>query len=396
MFVIEASANLTTDAVDRVRRLARKGLPVIISGSPGYYPNKSGDSKARVERAIAALRREDNVYSVKQGHVAAKLRALGLRPQIRTGNANWYSTWRRGASDAAGIDYAFLLNDGPDSSGKITIATTKKPFVLDPWTGERSEVAHYVVDYRAGTITIPLAVTANQTKLFSFENAKHDCHVVSASSDIISVKSGSKLSLHVPSSPSRGVVTLSSGKKVLPVSKATSKFTLADWSLTVSHWTAPSDLYDLQAIAVKSNTTHALNSTLPSWSEIPGLEDTSGVGYYTTTFRWSPSKSKGAYISFPPVDHALTVYINGQRIPTLDHHNPVGDITAFLRAGKNEVLAVVPSTMWNYLQTITHKLRNQGEELSLLGQFKQMLSRIDHGIRGVVEIVPFENVQVTC
>lgn len=52
--------------------------------------------------------------------------------------------------------------------------------------------------------------------------------------------------------------------------------------------------------------------------------------------------------------------------------------------------------MWNYLRTITDKLRNQGEELSLLRQFKQMLPSVDHGIRGVVEIVPFEMVQVTC
>jgi hypothetical protein len=63
---------------------------------------------------------------------------------------------------------------------------------------------------------------------------------------------------------------------------------LSNWNLTAEHSERPSDMYNASTIAQKGNTTHTL-STPTSWLKIPGLENTSGVGYYTTTFTWTPS-----------------------------------------------------------------------------------------------------------
>lgn len=391
-FVIEASQNITLDTIERVQKLAEAGLPVIIAGLPGYYPTRSTCSRSRFERALASLRKVDNVYSVAPGEVAAQLGKLDLSPRIKTAHSQWYTTWR--TDQDAGVDYALFFNDGNATSGEAVIATTKKPYLLDPWTGERSEVAHYTQDEES--VTIPLEFAKDQIKIIAFEDGDISCHVVSAPSEVAISKKASTVIVHAPASAS-GSIELSSGEKAAINSSAAEVFILSDWSLTVSHWTAPLDLYDVSTIATKHNTTHKLTSPLPSWTSVKELEDTSGVGYYNATFTWSQDDGDGAYISFPPVDHALTVYINGKRIPALDHARPVGDISPFLKVGENEVLAVVPSTMWNYLRTIMGELRSGGERSSLITRLGGRLpGRVDNGIRGVVEVTPFVAIEVGC
>jgi hypothetical protein len=392
-FIVEGSQNITVDTVERLRKLARAGLPVIISGTPGYYPVGSDCSKGRLLRELSSLREEDNVYSVDKGQVAKKLAELGLSPRIKSSDASWYTTWR--TDEATGTDYASIYNDGPASSGSATFATTKKPFSLDPWTGERTEILQYTV--ADGELTIPLAFAADQLKLLSFESGEHACHITEGDLTVLGVKSsGSSILAH---SRSQGDVKVSSGKTIHLNSTAASPFALSEWSLTVSHWERPADLYDVETIAVKHNTTHALaGSDLSSWTAIPGLEDASGVGYYSASFSWPPTgKASGAYISFPSVAHGLTVSVNGQRIPTLDYRSPVWDITPYLRQGDNEVLAVVPSTMWNYLRTIMGDLRSGGQKSSLITRLGGYLPpRVDNGIIGEVEVIPYVEAEIEC
>jgi hypothetical protein len=391
-FVVEATQNITVETVSRLRKLALAGLPVIIAGDPGYYPGGSSSHQACLQRELSALREIENVYSVGQGQVARKLNDLGLTPQIRSSNSSWYTTWR--TDGVSGSDYAFLLNDGPASSGKATFTTTKKPFLLDPWTGERTALANYVLDN--DTITISLAFALNQVKMLVFEAGEHECHLTSSPSSVLAVRSvNSSLVIH---SRSTGEVAVSSGKQHVLLSAA-DPFALSDWNLTVSHWEHPPDINDLETEAVKHNTTHYLPSPLlPSWTKIPGLEDTSGVGYYATSFLWDFSiDSSGAYISLPPVAHALIVLVNGHRIPSPDHHAPMLYATPYLRQGDNEILLIVSSTMWNYLRTIMADLRSGGQESSLITRLGGYLPpRVDNGIIGKVEVIPYVEIEVEC
>jgi hypothetical protein len=391
-FVVEATQNIILETVHRLHKLALAGLPVIIAGNPGYYPGGSSCHQACLRRELAALREVDNVYSVSQGQVARKLNDLGLTPQIRSSNSFWYTTWRTDAvSDS---DYAFLFNDRPASSGKATFATTKRPFLLDPWTGERTALADYVLDNN--TITISLAFALNQIKMLVFEVGEHECHLTSSPSSVLAVRSvNSSLVIH---SRSSGTVAVSSGKRHVLMSAANS-FALSNWTLTVSNWEHPLDIYDTETEAVKHNTTHHLVSPLlPSWTEIPGFEDTSGVGYYAASFLWNFSTdSSGAYISLPPVAHALVVLVNGHRLPSPDHRAPMLHVTPYLRQGDNEILLIVPSTMWNYLRTIMPDLRSGGQESSLITRLGgRMPSRVENGIIGQVEVVPYVEMEVAC
>ncbi|KAL3298233.1 secreted protein [Colletotrichum asianum] len=160
-------------------------------------------------------------------------------------------------------------------------------------------------------------------------------------------------------------------------------------------------MYDAAVAAVKRNTTHHLDG-LVFWTEIPAATNTSGVGYYFANFTWPPNPfaeanaSIGAYIQFSPALNSITLEVNGARVHTLDPTNPVADISTYLVAGDNHVLAIVPSTMWNYLRSILGDIKNlgatpfgPGETLSV-----DMIPKTENGLVGVVNIIPYEALRV--
>lgn len=104
----------------------------------------------------------------------------------------------------------------------------------------------------------------------------------------------------------------------------------------------------------------------------------------------SGSPRMRAYFRFPPVPDAITVYINGARLAPLDYADPIADVTPHLVSRSNELVAVVPSTMCNYLPLILPDLRNAGLEFSQLAG----LPKTDNGLVGVVTLVPFELVRL--
>lgn len=127
------------------------------------------------------------------------------------------------------------------------------------------------------------------------------------------------------------------------------------------------------------------------------------MGYYHANFTWPPRDPEtcsarggprlGAYVRFPPVLNAITVYLNGARLPSLAYAGPVADVTPHLVSGSNELVAVVPSTMWNYLRSILPDIRSAGLEFSQLAGLPKTDDGLA-GLAGVVRLVPFEVVRL--
>ncbi|GME50599.1 arylamine n-acetyltransferase 2 [Neofusicoccum parvum] len=168
---------------------------------------------------------------------------------------------------------------------------------------------------------------------------------------------------------------------------------LRNWTLTAEHWDAPTNIHDASTLAAKHNTTHALPS-LTSWTAIPGLENASGVGRYATSFHWPPpGGADGARIRFSHVLHAVAVRVNGHRLPPLDCSAPEADVGPHLVAGVNEVVVVVPATMWNYLRSIFSRLVHVGEAplLGVLARFEggELPPKTENGLVGTVELRPY-------
>lgn len=398
--VVLGSQNLTRDSLVQLKDFANAGLPIILAGSaPGHYPtqNITDPGDQAFNESLAGLISHPNVHHAAEGELSQKLDSLDLKPRvgIQT-NGTWYTTWREDISN--GMSYAYVFGDTVPAFGVIVAQSTGTPYFLDAWTGILEPVLNYRVN---GSVTmIPLDLAGNQTKIIGFAQRPiegvpiPEFHVTELTPDVFGLSAQDNgIVLHIAASSDPTNITLSTGEKVQHTNQAPASFDLKSWVLELEHWEAPDNFSDASVTAVKTNTTHQLTE-LVSWSVIPEATNTSGVGYYHTNFTWPPVSaagyanctSLGAYIRFPPVLNAITVYVNGVRIPPLDYASPVADVTPYLVSGSNQVTAVVPSTMWNYLRSILPDIRSAGREFSSLAA----LPKTDNGLVGVVTVVPFE------
>jgi hypothetical protein len=408
--IIQSNQNITTKTIKQLKQISEAGVPILlVGGIPGYFPLGSGCSEGSFKRELANLVALPGVFAVPKGDVAKKLREIPIEPRIRLQTSgNWYTTLRDDESD--GTDYVFVLNDSPPSSGEITLSSRKTPFWLDMWSGDESPVMHY--RSHDGKITIPLELQTNQAVVIALrtpeasESDLANCWIDNTTSIILgyATSSPSTIAIHIPSSSTINNITLSNSKSVqIESNSVPSSFNLSDWTLTVEHWERPLDTYDAQTVAVKRNTTHELRE-LVAWTEIPSLVNVSGIGFYETSFKLPPNtlsgqdnNHSGAYISFTTVLHALRLHINGILIPPFDPHNPIRDITPFLKDGSNTILVTVPSTMMNYITSIWPDIRMVGQIPDVDPVVRSgSIKKTQNGLVGAVTITPFTKRLIDC
>ncbi|KAJ1713078.1 hypothetical protein NYO67_4773 [Aspergillus flavus] len=393
--VIPSSGNLTIDAVRDIKKFARNGLPVILSGGlPNAYYTGDGNTDA-LAMEISSLEEVQNVHIVSPGQASKMLQSLGIAPRVQVqANGTWYSTWR---SDADGVDYLFVLGDTVDTAGNLSVATTKRPYFFDPWTGSQTPVLEY--QQSSGRTVVPLHLAANQTTILGFRGTTSNTslHATQVPSSVIGYNYGNranKVQLHVSSGSTDQTLSLSNGKTIsqLTTKDPAPAYQLTNWTLTVEHWERPDNLSDASIIAAKHNTTHKLTSLI-SWQDIPSIANASGVGYYTTNITWPPTTNTadGAYLFLPQTPNAARVYFNGHRLQAFDFQAPKLDLSAYLVSGENELTVEVPSTMWNYLRTMLDELYSAGSLPQLEGSGPDP---VHNGLIGVVSVVPFVNVNV--
>ncbi|GKZ86189.1 hypothetical protein AnigIFM56816_001241 [Aspergillus niger] len=416
--VITKNSNITLAGVRKMHEYATRGLPILFSrGFPGIYVSGDENGAATIRAKLTELLAAANVHIVGEGGVADKLTALGLSPYIGIQtNGKWLTTYREDSS--TGIDYGLIFCDSNTSSGYITVtgpAKKKIPYYLNAWTGDKAPVFTYNVT-ESGLI-IPVSLKGNQTLIVAFyppdilsESDAPKIHAVETPASVIGATSDRRGGwvAHVArkngseNQPER--IQLSSGNYFdLPQrQQIANSFNLSKWHLIAEHWEAPTDLYEAQITARKYNTTHDLPS-LMSWSKIPSLMNSSGLGYYSTAFEWPPADytsfdhdpPDGAYIIFPSILHAIQVTINGHRVPPLDYTDARADITAYLKTGRNEVLAVVPTTMWNYIRSILPNIRDQGRLPGLLTEGLPIPEVSENGLIAEAIVIPYSKLSIT-
>ncbi|KAF4920545.1 hypothetical protein CGCVW01_v006823 [Colletotrichum viniferum] len=389
--VVVGSQNLTSSGLLKLTEFAEAGLPIIIAGgSPGEYPteNKASNVGFSFDTSLQQLLNISSVYQVAEGEIAEKLEGLGLKPRVGVKtNGTWHTTWRQDSSE-------------------LIVQSRGIPYFFDAWTGAREPVLHYTTE--GSTTTIPLTLAGNQTKIICFADScledvvTPEFHFTKLSGNVLGYRADDQgIVVHAAASADPTTHTLSTGGKFCCSTDAASSFELTSWDLVLEHWEAPEDMYDAEVAAVKRNTTHHLDG-LVSWTEIPAATNTSGVGYYFANFTWPPNPSAetnasvGAYIQFSPALNPVTLEVNGARVHPLDPTNPVADISTYLVEGDNHVLAIVPSTMWNYLRSILGGIKNlgatpfgPGDTLSV-----DVIPKTENGLVGVVNIVPYEALRV--
>ncbi|KAF2177633.1 hypothetical protein K469DRAFT_644095 [Zopfia rhizophila CBS 207.26] len=375
--IVRANDSLTPDGVGKIDEFADAGLPIIFAGGiPSTIVGTIAPTALQqMQRVLNATVRLPNVHVTSSYLVAETIASLGIQPLTKIStNASWFTYWR--ADISSNIDYVFVYNDAmyspqgtAASEGTIEFQSTKIPYEYNAWTGEKRPIFTYT---KTNTSTIiPFRLAGNQSTIIAFHPLSREVptptvHFTNTSFSII------------PSNTTNGTVllkvrdksafTTSKGAtKTLPAPPA-SPFTLSNWTLVVEHWDPPADLYNYTNGAHRHNTTHSLPS-LNSWLEIPGLQNVSGRGYYSTTFNWPPPTSSntsntslsGAFLDFGFVYHTLEVRLNGHRLPPLDVTDAKADVKEYLVEGVNMVEAVVSTPLGNVMRPIWWQLMSSGE-----------------------------------
>lgn len=326
----------TAAALDRA---SRRGLRIVVVGSPPRRANGAAEAPAQDARVRAAFRRivrRDTTLRVgAQGEVLEALRRLKLRPA---------AAWLRGLPvysqhrEVGKTDFFYLWNSA-NTSTRFTgsFRASGSPSRLDLWTGAIDPVGVYRSAGRR--IRVPLVLGPGETAVLAFlPEPRSRPHVTNASGgevvlrdDDLEVRSreGGTSSLRLSDGSTR--------KIRLPA--VPGPIALTDWHLQV----------DAVGPAGMSQHDVALER-LRDWRAIAQIATESGTGIYTTKVtlpnNWTAAH-RGTVLDLGRMAGAVQAYVNG-RLATPDIHprEPI-DISALLRPGDNDVRVVLTTTLKN-------------------------------------------------
>ncbi|KAI1365582.1 hypothetical protein F5Y08DRAFT_352691 [Xylaria arbuscula] len=394
--VLRQNDTLTTQGVRDLETYVRAGLQLVILGDvPSTYTTKNRTQILEAQEVWKRITDLHNVHKVPDGPLGSVLGMIGVRPRTQiTSNGTWYTVWRDNVAET----YVLVYNDGNYSTGNISFETTKTPYLLNCWTGERTPIPQYAVNESAGTAEIPFALQRTETVLVMFSDLVSDQkpdHVPSLSK-LLDLRYDASRSIWMKQDVSDEMLTTASfSNNSMPKETATlGTFDLTRWSVTVEQWLPPTDLFDIAAGKVNV-TMDVPGPALYSWADL-NLTSASGIGYYTTDFAWESSsggegQKVGAVLNIPPVTHGIVGFINGKELPAMDITNPKVDITEYLTNGTNTILLQVSTTLvnsvapvWNDIMTLRAKPLLPFDLLRTSG-----FGESANGIIGEVKIQPY-------
>jgi len=419
--VVGVNEILTGLGVIKLSEYAIAGLPIIFHGGlPSKFQGYDQDGYASANATISRLTLLRNVYVTPSNvGLVDTLAKIKVTPRTAvSGGVTWYTTWRSNSS----TDYVYVFNAGQIfSSGSISFETTGVPYTYNAWTGEITPVLVY--EQSSTHTTIQLQLASSQTTILAFIDSGGGNRGLYVQTDpiptsILDVRSGSSsnaLSILLTSASTSPIkLQLSTGKSTTlsPVQGLTPAFHLSNWSLTIESWTSPSNPFDLNPAAARSNLTTISNiQTLLPWNQLSSsLKSISGRGYYSTSFVWPPrarslnapqniifnhppptSNLGGAFLDLGMIVHTARVSVNGHVLPALDVAWARADISSYLQNGVNSVEVVVSTPLGNALSAIWGDVKSSGK-------FAQ--SQIEapgvagYGLVSSVTVIPYEVVSV--
>ncbi|MDN3351136.1 glycosyl hydrolase [Actinomadura sp. DC4] len=358
--LLNDQATMPVDAAERLLRLARQGLPVVIAGDlPSTVPGArdAAAQDARLRSVVTQLAGQRSVVRVaSEADAPAALARLRVTPAA-TPQSGAILDVRRHA-DAA--DYYYLYNQTNTTTAQtLTLTGDGTPYRLNTWTGEITPISGHTSGH--GTVTVPVRLAGGDAEIIAV-TPRHDATFGGA--------------------PPRPRAESAPAGTPEPVA-------LGDWSLSVDGWGPgasglPGDTAHktLGPVTLKAGA----DGRLPAWSAItPGngypadLKDVSGTGTYTAhvTLGAEWKGVSGANLDLGvPVD-TVTVRVNGHDLPPLDQADlRQVDVGRYLRAGDNTITVRVASTLLNAVRVAP-------------GTGASSRTPMDYGLFGPVTLTPY-------
>jgi hypothetical protein len=418
--VIYGQTRITPAASAALLRFAEAGLPIFILGSA---PNITIGARGQEAVSDNMARLTNGSFSRVRILPAADFRPemlakAGILPRIAVmatdGAANasqLFGAWR--SKPDTGLELVYLLNRGPETTFHLSFDTSEKvvPYVLDAWTGEQVPLVAYVRS--EGRISVSLDLAQRQSAVFAFttptgEDAVVPLHVVTRSANLarLRVNGDGRIEGLIGDVREANALLSNNTEVVIPAIEsrygvaALPTVTLGPWSLTVESYAAPAALSTSSVSA--NRTTITISSPLQSlvpWTRIRGLERTSGVGTYRTSFKLPSQPNYGTEVRYTlhstgRVLNSIRVLVNGRLVPAIDPSAPAEgrDITELLKDGKeNEVVVEVASTLFNAVKARMTELKSVGKGVQVPRYYTQV-DWAEFGLVGEVVIKTWRRV----
>ena len=221
----------------------------------------------------------------------------------------------------------------------VTLAAEGTPYILDPWTGEILRPA----EVSGSTVTLSIA--------------PNDSLVVAVD------RSGADI-------PARRQPVLLM-EQAVPVK---------GWTVDIETWTEGSSPFDTKKEIVR---TEQMEDPIP-WTQLDGMDKTSGVGYYKAEIEWDKSHM-GAILTAANIEDCYSVKVNGTFVPS-SQTAACADLGDLLVPGKNTLEIAVSSTLLNActLYGQEHGIPVGRAEIQGTAHYA------DCGLWGPVMLIPYE------
>ena len=376
--VLNNQSSMPLETAQKILGYAQAGLPVVVVGTtpvstPGYFDAAAQD--AALKAVFVRLLASSGVRQVAtEADVPGALRTMGVRPAAE----NMQPTDIRNVHRAVGVvDYFYFYNPGTEA-GDVTVSLAAKgqPFELDAWTGDIKPIALY--SRKADRTELRVKLAPEETTIIAIPNGnrkKFNPPRLSVTSSEVGLQFDERGRLVARATePGTYAVTLSNRRNVkVKIPNVPAAQTLSSWHLDVEDWQPGASATETVKIAHSLD----LNALLP-WTQIPGLEDVSGLGRYTTsvTLDRSWTGGYGAYLKLGEVSDTFKVTVNGQTLLPVNLANPLIDIGRYLKAGRNTIGVEVATPLNNRMRLVNP---------AVLGS----RPREAYGLIGPVQLIPY-------
>jgi hypothetical protein len=328
--VLDQQREIPVTALQRIMDAAKQGLPVVVIGEPPRQEpfRVSTQRDAHVRELGERLMRIKGVHSIaERSELPALLASIGLEPVVKPSVPADLLSVRR--VDGNGSFFWFFNPSDAVLDTQVSLAANGAAVVLDAWSGCSRPLT---LPKPAGNRTdLPLRLAPGESRIVLFSTAP-----LAASTD--------------ERCANRAV-------------QATRTLELDRWSLKVESW-----LPGAKASDVKREVIDVEEAKLQPWHEIPQLEDASGIGTYRTEVGLPRFNGGNARLRLGKVSDTARVFVNGQRAYGLNQHTLEVEVGPYLRAGENEILVEVATTLRNRMRVIDDQQRSRPRQgYGLLG-----------------------------
>ena len=400
---------------------AKSGLPVVIVEGPtqeqirntmvkenqsaaittGYNDGKD-EQLAELMTQIKALDTVATVQTQEEAYDA--LISLGVHPRAEYSDPNQQNLLSvlRKDNDASYLYvYNYMYEDDQNYVGQISVDGIYKPYVLNTWTGETTELAEY--SYQGDRTILNVDLAPGDIMVFALDpNAKQDTTVIMKNNvEQVTIEDGNTV-MYVPDSGKSALIYSDGTTYETENNTVPEDITLDKWNLTVQDWQPGEKLYRTEDRGLGYTTTEVTYDTkkvdinvgqteLIPWKDMPQVgEDVSGVGTYTTTFtlpeNWDQKHNVLIFNAESFGGGTASIFVNGQKVlVNMDNHT--ADLSEYVQTGENTIEVRVTSSLRNRM-----KEQGYGSYWSILHSNPESDS---YGMVGEVVLETYNKVAVT-